>query len=96
MIKPMPNRILIEPVTRGDQRAKEAAARIPGFELADPELEGAPNVGKVFAVGSDVELPIKPGDTVVFHEQTPKGFEVEGQKLFALLGDQIVAIIEEE
>lgn len=96
MIKPMPNRILVEPITRGDQRAKEAASKIPGFELPDPELEGAPNLGRVFAIGTAVELPIEIGQTVVFNEQTPKGFEIEGQKLFALLDEQIVAIVEEE
>lgn len=91
MVKPTRDKILVEPITIADQRAVDVAARIPGFEIPDPEMQGAPKRGRVYAIGEDVSIDIAVGDVVIFTDMVPKGFEIDGLKLFVLLPYQIEA-----
>jgi len=94
MIKPTRDKVLIEIVTIGDKRAQDAAARIPGFVIPDPELQGIPNHGKLFAIGEDVDLEANVGDMVIFRETAPRGFNHKGLKLFAVHPHQVLARVE--
>lgn len=94
MIKPAAEYILVEPITRGEQRRREIESR-SALLVPDPPAEGPPNMGVVYAIGSDISLDISVGETVVFREDSPKGFEWEGVKLFPLRAEQILAKIQE-
>lgn len=96
MLKPTPEKLLIEIIEIGEHRAQEAAKRIPGFQIPPPPLEGVPNTGRVYMIGEDVRQDgLKAGDLVFFNEQRPKGFRWEGKRLFAMLPEQILAVITE-
>jgi len=95
MIKPTRDKILIEILTIGDKRAQDAAAKIPGFEIPDPEFQGIPNQGRIYAIGEDAELEAAVGDMVIFRETKPRGFKHEGLKLFAVYPSQVIARIED-
>jgi co-chaperonin GroES (HSP10) len=64
----------------------------------------APTRGVVVAVGPGMltkygerwTMPdIKPGDTVLFHKHTNQPFELNGEKLYNLRDDSIIAVLEE-
>lgn len=90
-LKPLPGKILVEFITRSDARAEEVKKR-SGLLLPEAEFQGAPDRGVVYAVGPDVDPQISVGRTVFFKDDTPKGFEWEGRKLFALEARQILGV----
>lgn len=91
-IKPLPNRVIIEIVTRSDSRRDDAAKA--GIFLPDAEIEGAPNEGIVYAVGDNVDPEIKVGRRVFYKEETPKGFEYDDRPLLGLWDRQILGVAE--
>jgi len=93
MLKPTPEKLLVEIIEIGDHRAQEAAKRIPGFQVPPPEYQGVPDLGRIYAIGSDVVIDAKVDDTIVFEEFKPKGFHWDDKKLFALLPEQVLAVV---
>jgi len=89
-IKPLPNRVIVEIVTRSDSR-RDAAA-LAGIMLPDAPIEGAPNEGIVFAVGDGVDPEIKVGSRVFYKEETPKGFKIDDRPLLGLWDRQILGV----
>lgn len=89
-IKPLPNRIIVEIVTRSDAR-REAAA-LAGITLPDAPTEGVPNEGIVYAVPPGVDPEIQVGRRVFFKEELPKGFRIDGRPLLGLWESQILGV----
>jgi co-chaperonin GroES (HSP10) len=90
-IKPLPNRVIIEIVTRSDSRRDDAAKA--GILLPDAPIEGAPNEGIVYAVGPDVDPEIQVGRRVFYKEETPRGFKIDDRPLLGLWDRQILGVI---
>lgn len=89
-IKPLPNRVIIEIVTRSDSRRTAAAQA--GILLPDAPIEGAPNEGIVYAVGPGVDPEIVPGARVFYKEETPKGFKIDDRPLLGLWAHQVLGV----
>lgn len=98
-LHPMPHVVIVEIITQLEHEQSELSRKIPGFERAksDKDIQGPPNMGKVYAAQPVVmrEHGIKLGDTVIFKEDKPKGFEWENKKLLAIRPDQIMGVIYE-
>lgn len=93
MLKVIGKRILVEPMTRSDLRAQDAAKRIPGFQIVSKNPENAPTQGKVYAVGKDI-TEVKVGDIVAFDQPLLQGFKHEGIGLIPVDIENVHAIID--
>lgn len=96
MLKPMPEVVLIEILTNADKLRRDVQQR-SGIILQDKMIEGQPNQGRVYAIGSAIpEHEYNIGDMVVFKLHAPfEGFEFEGTKLIGVEHSEVIAIIKE-
>lgn len=93
MLKPLSNRVLVEPV----KEATKGGIILP--ETADKEK---PEKGKIIAVGpgklldngSRAPLEVKVGDIVVFKKYSPDEVKVDGKEYLILEEGDIMGIIE--
>ncbi len=99
-VKAPHDKVLVKVVTREDEAKAELNTNIPGFQMSTPKFQGVPDRGEIYDIGTGAahELAgedIMVGDMVVFSEQSPSAFKHEGNTLFALEPDQILAKITE-
>ena len=97
MIKALNGKVLVEPVLHSDIRSEDAEKR-SGLFIPKPankllDFEGIPNVGMVRYLPKSYDGLVQVGDRVVFKEERPVGIKYEGEKLFCLDLDQVIAII---
>lgn len=88
-IKPMDDRILIEPAEAETQTAS-------GIIIPDTAKE-KPQIGTVIAVGNDEDLQelIKVGDKVLFGKYGGDDFEIDGKELKLISRSDILGIVED-
>lgn len=94
-IKPLGDRVLIEPESREKDKTKS------GIYLPDTASKERPEKGKVIAVGSGkllesgkrVPVSVKKGDTVLFAKYDPKELKVEGKEYLIAREEDILAIL---
>ncbi len=93
-ISPLAGDVLLEAETRVAAAQRELNKNLPGFELADPKFQGAPEVGIVRHIGADV-VGVQVGDRVHFKYDGKRGFEWAGEKLLRVKAEDLLAVIEE-
>lgn len=87
-IKPLADRVLIEPATAEEKT-------IGGIIIPDTAKE-KPLQGKVLAVGNgtkDEEMVVKEGDTVLYGKYAGTELEFEGNKYLVMRQSDILAIL---
>ena len=94
-IKPLGDRVLIEPIT-------EAERTKAGIYLPDTASKERPEQGKVIAVGDGrmldsgktVPLKVKTGQKVLFTKYGPNEIKVDGKEYLVAKEEDILAILE--
>lgn len=93
MIKPLGDRVVVEPIAKEQTTAS-------GIVLPDTAKE-KPQEGKVIAVGSGhlkdgnrIPLEVKEGDRVLFSKYAGTEIKVEGKELLIMRESDILAILE--
>lgn len=96
-LKALRDHILLEPIYRVPKETEN------GILMPDSIKEGPPVKGKVYSVGDNVNdgdrplhHPIKPGDLIIFKEDSPRGFKYEDKVLFKIHKSQVWGLFEEE
>ena len=87
-IKPLSDRVLVEPVAAETQTAS-------GIYIPETAKE-KPQKGKVVAVGSgnkDHEMTVKVGDTVLYGKYAGTEIKLEGTDYLMMREDDILAIV---
>ena len=87
-IKPLADRVLIEPVAAETQTAS-------GIFIPDTAKE-KPQKGKVIAVGNgtkDITMTVKVGDTVLYGKYAGTELKLEGADYLIMREDDILAIV---
>lgn len=94
-IRPLGDRILIEPVSE-EKKTKS------GIVLPDTAEKEKPEKGKVVAVGAGrinkqgerIPMDVKKGDVVLFPKYGPQEIKIDGKDLLIAQESDILAIIE--
>ena len=87
-IKPLSDRVLVEPVAAETQTAS-------GIYIPETAKE-KPQKGKVVAVGSgkkDHEMTVKVGDTVLYGKYSGTELKLEGTEYLMMREDDILAVV---
>ncbi|MGB7784685.1 MAG: co-chaperone GroES [Salinimicrobium sp.] len=87
-IKPLSDRVLVEPVAAETQTAS-------GIYIPETAKE-KPQKGKVVAVGNgkkDHEMTVKVGDTVLYGKYSGTELKLEGTEYLMMREDDILAIV---
>lgn len=99
-LEPLGDRVLIRPFTEEDLRRRDGKKPVAGIILPESMTEQKSAQGKVLAVGegrwengSLVPVRVKVGDKVVFSKYSYDEIEHEGEELFLLKEENILAII---
>ena len=85
-IQPLGLRVLVRPI---EQEAKTAS----GLILPDSAKE-KPQIGEVIAIGSDEEIVVKVGQTVLFPKYTGTEIKVEGVEHIIIEDGDLLAIVD--
>lgn len=93
-VRPIGDRLLVQPIQEKEMTAS-------GIILPDTAKE-KPEQGKVMATGPGKTLEngqvqpmsVKVGDTVLFKKYSPDEIKVDGQELFILKEEDVLAVIE--
>ena len=97
-IKPLADRVLIEPLSE-EERSKKTKS---GIIIPDTAEKEKPQEGKVVAVGEGktlesgrlAPLSVKKGDRVLFSKYGPSEIKVDGKEYLIAKEEDILAIIE--
>jgi chaperonin GroES len=84
-IKPLADRVLIEPIAAETKTAS-------GLYIPDNAKE-KPSQGKVVAIGNDEDLTVKIGDTVIYGKFSGTKIDHEGVEYLIMPESEILAII---
>ena len=95
-IKPLGDRVLIEPITEEGEKTKT------GIYLPETAEKERPMKGRIIAVGAGKlldsgkrqPLPVKKGDMVLFTKYGPTELKVEGKEYLIAREEDILAILE--
>lgn len=93
-IKPLDDRVLIEPISEEDLPAGKAGKTKSGIVIPDTvdEEKQKPEQGKVIAIGSNVK-EIKKGDIVLFTKYGPNEVKIKNKEYLIAKQEDILAII---
>ncbi len=88
-IKPLDDRVLVEPVKEEEQTH--------GRIIIPDTAKEKPRMGVVIAVGTDEDLQehVKPGNKVIFAKYGGDEFEMDNKELLILSRNDILAIVED-
>ncbi|MDO8560730.1 MAG: co-chaperone GroES [bacterium] len=95
-IRPLGDRVLIEPISDGGAKTKT------GIYLPETAEKERPMKGRVVAVGEGklldsgvrLPLPLKKGDVVLFTKYGPTEFKVEDKEYLIAREEDILAVVE--
>ena len=100
LIKPLADRLLVKPFTEEALRLAQGKKPSYGIILPDSVSKEKSAQGKVLAVGEGrwedgklVPIRVKVGDTVIFSKYGYDEVEQDGEELYLLKEDNILAII---
>lgn len=93
-LRPMDDRILVEPV-------EEETATSFGLVLPDTASREKPQKGRVVAVGPGklteegkrVPMSVKAGDTILYTKYGPTEVKIEGKEIFFLQESDVLAVV---
>lgn len=94
MVTPKNGYVCIEIKKFSDKRAQEIKKKT-GLELVSPEYEGLPTEGIVYMLPENYEGELEAGLHVVYKEQNPKGYRVDGKEVLFTKEENIIAILPE-
>ena len=84
MIQPLNKRVLVRPLKDGTSKG--------GIVLPDTAQE-APQQGTVMAVYQSKTAKVKIGDTVLFNKYGPDKLKFEGEELYIIREEELLAIL---
>ena len=98
-IKPLGDRVLVEPVSEEDKRGKTKS----GIIIPDTVNKERPEEGRVVACGEGkvnnegalVPLKVKKGDRIIFSKYGPDEIKIDGKEYLIVSESNILAIIED-
>ncbi len=91
-IKPLDDRVLIEPIAEEDLPAGKAGKTKSGIVLPDTADKEKPEQGKVIAIGENVK-EVKKGDIVLFTKYGPNEVKIKNKEYLIAKQEDILAII---
>lgn len=94
-LKPLHDQVIIKPI-------QEDEVTKAGLVLPDTAEKERPEKGEVVAVGPGrflengqrVEMEVKKGDRVVFKKYSPDEIKIDGEEMYVIKEEDIIAIIE--
>ncbi len=88
-IKPLDDRVLIEPIEEEEQKA--------GNIIIPDTAKEKPRMGKVIAVGTDEDLQdiIKEGNKILYGKYSGDEIKVDGKEYMIVQRSDILAIVED-
>ncbi len=88
-IKPLDDRVLIEPIEEEEQKA--------GSIIIPDTAKEKPRMGKVIAVGTDEDLQdvIKEGNKILYGKYSGDEIKVDGKEYMIVQRSDILAIVED-
>lgn len=89
-IKPLDDRVLIEPISDEDLPAGKAGKTKSGIVLPDTADKEKPEQGKVIAIGPNVK-EVKKGDIVLFNDYGPSKIKVNNKEYLVAKEEDILA-----
>lgn len=106
-LQPVGNHCIIEPVLRSDvvhQELKRRAQKSGLFVSDDAgrpdnlkdKFEGVPCMGRLVKLPAGYSGSLKAGNTIIFKEDSPRGFKHEGRKLMAVELKQVIGVINDD
>ncbi|MEK7585604.1 MAG: co-chaperone GroES [Patescibacteria group bacterium] len=96
-IKPLGDRVLVEPITEDNSSKSKHGIIIPetvSKEKAERGVVLAVGAGRVTDEGKLLPLRVKKGQTVLFSKYGPDEIKVEGKEYFIISESSILAIID--
>ncbi|HBB65574.1 MAG TPA: co-chaperone GroES [Candidatus Vogelbacteria bacterium] len=98
-IKPLGDRVLVEPVSEEDKHGKTKS----GIIIPDTVNKERPEEGRVVACGEGkvnnegalVPLKVKKGDRIIFSKYGPDEIKIDGKEYLIVSESNILAIIED-
>jgi len=95
-VRPLGDRILVEPVEEKENKAKKGAIIIPDTAKEKPTegLVVAVGTGKTDDNGRKVPFEVKKGDRVLVSKYGGTEIKLDGKEFKILNGDDILAVIE--
>jgi len=100
-IKPLEDRVLIEPITEKDLPAGRQGKTKSGIVLPDTIDKEKPEQGKVIAIGPGridsngkrIPMNVKKGDIVLFTKYTPNEVKIKNKEYLIIKEEDILAKI---
>jgi chaperonin GroES len=95
-VRPLGDRILVEPVEEKEEKSKKGGIIIPDTAKEKPmeSLIVAVGTGKTDDDGKKVPLEVKKGDRVLVSKYGGTEIKLDGKDYRILNGDEILAVIE--
>lgn len=98
-IQPLQNRVLLKPLTKDEVMSQQKKNNF-GIILPDNDKKEKSEQGIVVAVGEGemvegkrIPVSVKVGDTVVFSKYGYEEIEIDGEELYFIKEDNILAVI---
>ena len=94
-IKPLGNRVVIEPIEQDEVTASGIVLPDSAKEKPQRGIVVSVGNGKLLDSGARGALQVKPGDRVIFTSWAGEAFKVDGDELLLMKEDDILAVFEE-
>jgi chaperonin GroES len=93
-LKPLGDHIIVKPSK--PEEVTKSGIILPGSSNEKPEQGEVISVGpgKLNDKGERVAMEVKPGDKVVFKKYSPDEVKIDGEEIYVLTQDDVIAIIE--
>ncbi len=92
-IKPLGDNIVIQHAKKDDAQKSKTETGIYLPETADNENTQS-QIGKIVAIGDNLEIKVKKGQSVVFKQFAGTEIENDGEKYVIIKNEDILAVIE--
>lgn len=92
-IIPVGERVLVKPWTEQDLKKRDGKKKLNDFILPESVTKEKSAQGKVIAVGESKRLKV--GDVVIFSKYSYDEIEHEGEELYLLKEENILAVIKQ-
>ncbi len=93
-VRPLGERVIVRPIK--EEEATKAGIILPDTAKEKPERGEviAVGPGKMLENGTRVAVSVKAGEKVLFKKYSPDELKVDGQEVYVLREDDLLAVIE--
>ncbi|MBI2098861.1 co-chaperone GroES [Candidatus Uhrbacteria bacterium] len=93
-VRPLGDRVIVRPIK--EEEATKAGIILPDTAKEKPERGEviAVGPGKMLENGTRVAISVKAGEKVLFKKYSPDELKVEGQEVYVLREEDLLAVIE--